>query len=136
MSELRLSRRHLVRSVFASGALVGVGLLSACGGDSKKSVTIKMTEEMVYEPATVTIKVGETVTWKNDSAFVHTATADPDLARQEDLVSLPAGAEPWDSGNVEQGKSWSHTFTVPGEYRYFCLPHYMVGMTGMVIVEE
>lgn len=122
--------------MLAGGALASIGLLSACGGEDEKSVTINMGDDLVYDPATVTVKVGETVTWKNDSGFVHTATADPALARQEDLVLLPPGAEPWNSGNIEKDQSWSYTFTVPGEYHYFCIPHYMVGMTGVVIVEE
>jgi plastocyanin len=28
------------------------------------------------------------------------------------------------------------TFTTPGRYRYVCLPHELVGMTGEIIVEE
>jgi plastocyanin len=121
--------------MLASATLAGIGALSACGGEDETSTTINMTAEMLFEPATVTIKAGETVTWKNESDFVHTATADPEKSRQDGLVLLPDGAEPWDSGNLAKDQSWSHTFTVPGEYRYFCLPHYMVGMTGTVIVE-
>jgi plastocyanin len=33
------------------------------------------------------------------------------------------------------GDEFRHTFTVPGEYRYVCVPHDMVGMVGTVIVE-
>ena len=94
-----------------------------------------MTKEMTFEPATLTIKRGETVTWKSDNDLVHTATADPSKVQDQSLVQLPAGAAPWDSGNVAKGEEWSHTFDSPGTYKYVCLPHQLAGMVGEIIVE-
>ena len=39
----------------------------------------------------------------------------------------------WAADNFVAGESYQHTFTTPGEYRYFCDLH--GGMTGRVIVQ-
>lgn len=85
-----------------------------------------------FDPAELTIKVGDTVRWVNECeegvACTHSAQAYPD--------KIPAGAEAFDSGLLtEQGQQYEHTFTVPGEYEYFCLPHEALGMKGKVIVQ-
>jgi plastocyanin len=100
------------------------------------TVTIEMTDGLVFDPSSVTIRVGDTVEWVNASGTVHTATADPALAANPDNVLLPAGAEPFDSGVLSPGGRFSHTFTVAGEYRYVCLPHEFAGMIGTVTVNE
>ena len=131
----RNNRRDFLRIAGVMGIVVTAGALAACGGSSEKSKTIKMTKEMTFNPATLTIKRGETVTWKNDYDLVHTATADPSKVEDQTLVELPAGAAAWDSGNIAKDQVWSHTFETPGIYRYVCLPHLMAGMVGEIIVE-
>ncbi len=49
-------------------------------------------------------------------------------------VALPVGAKPFNSGNLKPGQAYRHTFTVPGRYRYFCVPHEGAGMIGEVVV--
>jgi plastocyanin len=50
-------------------------------------------------------------------------------------VALPAGAEPFSSGEIGRGQVWRHTFTVPSTCRCACLPHHdMFGMTETVKV--
>lgn len=87
-----------------------------------------------FVPGKVTIKVGQTVEWNNNAATLHTVTAKPDAAINKADVSLPAGAQPFDSGFMPPGQSFSYTFTVPGTYRYFCIPHESLGMVGEVVV--
>jgi plastocyanin len=103
------------------------------------AVTVKMTSQLRFEPAAVTIKRGETITWVNASPIPHTSTGDPDKnpvkKTRPELAQLPPGAEGWDSGLLNQGQSFSHTFTVAGEYHYFCIPHILSGMLGTIIVE-
>ncbi|MFC7135955.1 plastocyanin/azurin family copper-binding protein [Halobaculum litoreum] len=55
----------------------------------------------------------------------------------------PGGAEPFASYEGEQhfailppGATFEHTFTVPGEYVYVCVPHAGQGMIGTVRVSE
>jgi plastocyanin len=99
------------------------------------AAVVEMTDLLTFEPATVTIAAGETVEWRNVSNVRHTATADPAEANDPEHVHLPDGAEPFNSGFVEPGGSWRHTFEVPGAYDYFCIPHEATGMLGTVIVE-
>ncbi|HLT46225.1 MAG TPA: plastocyanin/azurin family copper-binding protein [Rubricoccaceae bacterium] len=126
-------------------ALLSLALLPACFSsepaptepiDDPATVTVEMTDGLVFDPSPVTISVGDTVEWVNASSMVHTATADPALAANPDNVQLPAGAEPFDSGFLTAGQRFSYTFTVAGEYRYVCLPHEFAGMIGTITVNE
>lgn len=96
-------------------------------------------DQLRFDPPQVTIAVGQTITWKNESQMPHTATGDPaqnPVAKSHpEYIELPAGAEPWGSEMLQPGDSYSHTFTVPGEYRYICIPHVMSGMRGTITVE-
>jgi plastocyanin len=104
------------------------------------TVTVKMTSELRFEPAEVTIQRGETITWVNASPIPHTTTGDPDKnpvkKTRPELAQLPPGAEGWDSGLLNEGQSFSHTFTVAREYKYFCIPHVLSGMLGTITVQE
>ncbi|HUH13093.1 MAG TPA: plastocyanin/azurin family copper-binding protein [Longimicrobiales bacterium] len=102
-------------------------------GDSV-AAHVSMTNRLTFAADTVRIRAGQAVRWTNDSALMHTVTADPEQAAEAESVRLPRGAEPFDSGPIESGQAWVYTFTVPGEYRYFCTPHELAGMVGTVIV--
>jgi len=73
---------------------------------------------MNFHPDTVTVAPGTTVTWTNDDSFAHTATSDTKL---------------WDSGLLQHGQSYSHTFDKAGSYPYHCAVHTF--MTGTVTVK-
>lgn len=96
---------------------------------------VSMTDAMSFDPGRITIPVGGTVVWRNASGLNHTVTAAPDLAGTPINVRLPDGAEPFNSGPVQPGEIYARTFTVPGLYRYFCIPHEAAGMTGEIVVE-
>lgn len=97
------------------------------------SVTLK---EMKYSPAVLTVATGTLVTWTNAEAMGHTVTP-TDKAQWGTEGSDPAPAK-W----LQNGQSWSFTFTKPGTYKYYCIPHASKGadgeyrgMAGTVIVE-
>jgi plastocyanin len=101
------------------------------------AVVIKMTAEHKFMPEKITIKVGQTVEWVNDEkAMTHEVTTDPNVASDPSNVSIPEGAEPFDSHLITTGKSFRHQFTVPGLYRYACPPHENDGMLGEVTVTK
>lgn len=110
-------------------------------GDATRSrvadpaAVVEMTNKLTFAPTTVTIEVGETVRWKNTSVIVHTVTADPEEATIDGSVQLPEGAEPFDSGNMDTQATFEHTFTTPGTYTYFCIPHEVTKMRGTIVVE-
>jgi plastocyanin len=97
---------------------------------------------MGYYPGTITIDVGDTVTWTIASAEPHTITflsgAQP-LAPTSPQALAPAGGSTYDgtgfvsSGLLFQGKTYSLTFTKPGTYTYVCTIH--PGMQGTVVVQ-
>jgi plastocyanin len=95
-----------------------------------------MTDANRFEPAELTVPKGSTVTWINKGQAVHTATDDPSKAINKSNAVLPIGAQPFDSGSVPAGASYSHTFDVPGEYTYFCIPHESLGMVGHITVTD
>jgi plastocyanin len=82
---------------------------------------VKMTESSEryhFTPPSVTVGVGDTVTWQNTTDATHTVTSD-------------SGTE-LDSGSVTDGKTFSHAFSTAGTFSYHCSIHPY--MTGTVIV--
>jgi plastocyanin len=77
------------KAVAAASALVSVG-------------------DNFYSPRTVSIAVGDTVTWRNNGQAQHSATA-------------TNGS--FDTGVFGAGQSRSHTFTTAGTFSYFCTIH-------------
>jgi plastocyanin len=73
---------------------------------------------MQYAPATIRIKAGEAVTWKNEDERDHNVEAEDGSFR---------------SGNIRAGSSWQHRFTRAGRYAYGCSYH--PREKGVVIVE-
>jgi len=120
--------------LLAAGA-EGIGRRVGEATPKKPAAVVKMTDQLTFEPARVTIKAGETVRWKSASLLVHTVTGDPALAAKPEDAALPPGAKPFNSGNIKPGGQFQHTFKVPGTYRYFCIPHEGAGMIGVVVVQ-
>jgi plastocyanin len=101
------------------------------------AAVVKMTDKPPkYLPMKVAIKVGQTVEWVNNAQTLHSVTTDPDSAQKPDDVSSPPGAKPFDSGFMKPGMTFDYTFTVPGTYKYLCLPHEKDGMVGYVVVSK
>ena len=69
------------------------------------SVTIS---DFKFSPSTVTVNVGDTVTWTNDGPTVHSAKANDGS---------------FDTGLLDKGESGSHTFSSAGTISYICEPH-------------
>lgn len=106
---------------------------------------VEMTEGNRFEPETVTVPVGETVVWRNVGAAPHSVTAYEDEIPGEATYFASGGFEDEGAardgysqgeGRIPGGESYEHTFNVPGQYGYFCVPHESGGMTGTVVVED
>jgi plastocyanin len=76
-----------------------------------------------FNPSSISIPVGSTITWTNDDSAAHTVTSGKD--------ATPDGV--FDSGLFMAGKTFSHKFESAGQYPYYCLVH--PWMTGTVTVE-
>jgi plastocyanin len=87
--------------------------------------TVQVRASNVFDPAIVTVKAGETVTWVwSEGSGLHNV--------------VPDDAEPVSSGALQEGPAtYEYTFQTPGRYRYYCEAHGApgrVGMSGEVIV--
>ena len=98
--------------------------------------TVTLTPDFRFDPAEVTIKVGQAVHWVNAGRSPQTVTDDPTRAKDTSHVALPSGARPWDSGVLNAGDDYVHVFDVPGDYVYFSIPQEQAGMIGRVVVQE
>jgi len=114
-----------------------VAAASPVGSPAPKT-TVRMTDEPRFAPESITVAVGDAITWINDSDLPHTATGDPEqnpvATSHPEYVQLPDGADPWGSPLLQPGESHRHTFTTPGEYRYVCIPHVLSGMRATITV--
>ena len=136
-------------------AIAAMAVLAACGGDkaattSGATTTPSPTESAMsstmpsmsamgtdvtianyaYGPDTVTVPAGTTVMWTNNDSVAHTVTAADGIGTD----AAPTGL--FDSGLLEQGATFSYTFTTSGTYYYLCTPHAsMPAMHAQVIVE-
>lgn len=124
----------LLLLVFAASA-AGVYPSPAAAADQKPDAVVEIVN-ISFKAEKITIKAGNTVEWRNTSLLAHTVTADPALAAKKSSVQLPDGAETFNSGILNPNATFRHTFTVPGTYRYFCMPHEATGMVGEIIVEK
>jgi plastocyanin len=104
-------------------------------GAPAASATVTLTPDFKFDPAQVTIKAGQTVKWVNKGRAPQTVTADPARAKDKSHAAMPSGAKPFDSGVINGGGSFSHTFDVAGSYSYFSMPQEQSGMLGTVIVQ-
>ena len=88
--------------------------------------TIIMIQNYAYNPAQLTITAGTTVTWINQDSIGHTVTeGNPDSPKSasQRLFDSSHGTDGVNVITIPPGKSYSFTFTTPGEYDYYCLPH-------------
>jgi plastocyanin len=100
------------------------------------AVVIKMSDKPPqFHPDKITIKPGQTIEWINNAKTLHSVDGDPSMALKPGDVSLPPGAKTFDSGFMRPGMTWEYTFTVPGTYKYTCVPHEKDGMNGIIVVK-
>jgi plastocyanin len=83
--------------------------------DTKEDISIKT---RTYTPATLHIKKGQSVTWKNNDNIDHTVDAEDGS---------------FSSGTIKSGKTFTHTFKKAGKYAYSC--HLHPRMKGTIVVE-
>jgi plastocyanin len=105
-------------------------IAAACGSSSNPSsptvsadVTISMVGDrgnQSYSPNPTTMRVGQTVAWKNNDSTVHNALED--------------AGERFASGNVNAGETSSpKTMSAAGTFTYHCTIH--PGMVGTLVVQ-
>jgi plastocyanin len=107
-------------------ACMALGLaLAGCGDDDDEGgggggggAEVTM-EGIQFEPAELTVAVGDTVTWTNNDSTGHDVAGD----------DFDSG----ESGGMAEGDTFEHTFDEAGTFDYVCTEH--PGMEGTVTVE-
>ncbi|MBF6242192.1 MULTISPECIES: plastocyanin/azurin family copper-binding protein [Nocardia] len=127
-------RSRAARLLPIAGALVATVLIAGCGSNTTTStpspttattppgtaaasptaaqpasVTVRV-EDMKFSSDAVTVRAGDTVTWKFSDKVPHAVQGIGDAAMG---INSP----------IFTGGEWSHTFAVPGVYRYLCPLH-------------
>jgi len=104
-------------------------------GSANPEVDItKLAPRQWYLPRQITVQTNDTITWTNNDTEAHTVTSGVS-AGIESLMNNKRGTPNgiFDSGSFKPGQSWTHIFTNPGTYTYFCTIH--PWMEGIVRVQ-
>jgi len=113
-----------LKALSIAAVLAGAFALPAFAADHEVQMLNKGSDgaSMVFEPALSQIAVGDTVT------FVPT-----DKGHNAEVIKgmLPAGAAEF-KGKI--GEKFTVTFDTAGVYGFKCLPHFAMGMVGMIVV--
>ncbi|WP_254832147.1 plastocyanin/azurin family copper-binding protein [Haloglomus salinum] len=128
-----------------AGAAASVGL-AGCGSSaalSDDSYDVGMVHN-AFQPVEYEVSAGDTVVWGNVGSRGHSVTAYESLIPADATYFASGGADSqqeavdgWPgAGNIQPGETYSHTFEVPGEYQYYCIPHEAAGMKGTIVVTE
>ena len=91
------------------------------GDDAPADGTAVVISDFAFDPETVEVAAGDTVTWTNDDGVAHTVTAGSSGAATDDFDEA-----------IDAGESAEITFDEAGTYDYFCAIH--PTMTGEVVV--
>jgi plastocyanin len=110
------------RFLLPAVAVLSVTAVAAgCGGTGSSApvstTQVSMAKSYRFDPKTIGIKAGQTVTWTNNDNFTHT---------------VKVGGQ--DDHKVGRGDSVSIKFDKPGTYHYVCTLH-SHDMHGTVIVQ-
>jgi plastocyanin len=87
----------------------GGGSAAACSKSTGAGTVQAAIKDFEFDPATVTAKVGDVITWTNNGPTSHTVTVDNQTG--------------CDTGTLTAGSTGSLTFTAAGTYPFHCSIH-------------
>lgn len=106
---MTITRRTALAAIAAAGAAAA---LPARAADTAVSI-----KGMKFNPAEISVKVGDTVTFTNEDSAPHTGTADD---------------KSFDTGRLRNGQSATITLTAAGDFPFHCAVH--PSMKGIIRV--
>jgi plastocyanin len=101
----RRSPAWLAAGLVLCAAGFAIGAPRARRASAAHTVVVDATR---FQPAALTVKAGDTITWTNRDMFPHTATSQ-------------AGG--FDSGVIMSGRSWTFKAKTKGRFPYVCVLH-------------
>jgi plastocyanin len=99
-----------------TGSAAGSGTVTK-GGSEGPGTNEVWIQGMAYNPSTITVTAGTTITWTNKDGVAHTVTSSTGL---------------FDSGSIGTNGTYSRTFTTTGTFEYYCIIH--PSMVASVVV--
>jgi plastocyanin len=139
--------RSRPRHALLASLVVSAFALAACGGgdgyggggddgggnDDPYTVTVGPGGGTSFSPATLTVPVGTTVTFRFSSGGHNVVSGDACTADGVFCSSDDTGCD--SAPTNASGTTYMHTFTEAGTFPYFCAPHCVQGMTGTIVVQ-
>jgi plastocyanin len=135
-----MTMRAITRLIMAAGAaaLTAIGVAACfsehvapepseidvrgiCAGTSTIPATVVIIRNFSFQPATITARLGDRLTWVNcesTAGLGHTSTSDANM---------------WRSGLIIPFSSYSRTFDQAGSFPYHCEPH--PSMKATIVVQ-
>jgi amicyanin len=112
------SRAVLKATLTAIWGLAAIlAIMSITPSAHAEETTVKI-DNFTFNPPSLTVKAGTTVTWKNEDDIPHT---------------VASATKVFKSKALDTDDSYTFTFTTPGVYEYFCSIH--PHMTAKIVVE-
>lgn len=113
---LRIARQDSMRAAARADSIRRAD--AARGRPSTQRAIVHATiRNLAYTPVRIEVAAGTTIRWTNRDQVDHTVTAQDGS---------------WNSGIIRPGETWERTFSGPGTYDFYCIPHPF--MKGTVVV--
>lgn len=109
--------RHRSTMLAASVAVLWLAAWTQSTAATPETATI-LVKNLMFMPASLTVKAGSTVTWANEDNEPHTVVSDTGLFR---------------SAAMDTDESFSFKFDMPGTYHFICSIH--PSMVGTIVVQ-
>lgn len=145
ITRIQPARRRLLIGV--ASVIISAAALAGCSARAETPTTVPTTStsaaagpvinlsSLMFHPTTITVKVGDAITWRNDEAITHTVTSGR-FVGVDKTTGLRSSTEPDGTFNAKlagKGKTFSFTFTKPGTYTYYCDIHQGMNATIKVV---
>src|SRR5436189_2220026 len=118
---MKMSSWRLILVVATAVSLIGYPKPASA---TTVDVTVGPNGNLVFSPSSVTIHPGDQVKWTWGSSGHSSTSGSPGMPN---VI--------WDSGILNQGATFTHTFNSTGTFPYYCTPHGgCCGMVGTVTV--
>lgn len=147
-NDLQMAAQAVSQFPYAPGGThIAAGIAPGlAAGSPSVAIVNRFIVDTNVDDSTVTVPLGATVTWTNQSNNApHTVTfpvaGQPLPVLPGDPFTPPMGGSTYDgsqvtnSGVLAGGQSYSLTFTKAGTYVYYCLFHDGEGMAGTIVVQ-
>src|SRR5438552_12785879 len=106
---MKMSSWRLILVVATAVSLIGYPKAASA---TTVDVTVRPNGDLVFMPSSVTIHPGDQVKWTWGSSGHSSTSGSP---------GMPNGI--WDSGILNVGASFTHTFNSVGTFPFYCTPH-------------